>query len=790
MMKKYLMNGLAILGLGLVVASCSKETGLTEADYTENAEKVFGVKIDPNHDWNMTQEVNAEVKVNKGTGQTYTCTFYSNNPITESTRIYVAKDKIADGRSLLKNLVFAKGQNQIYVGLTDSKNYTIFKLADIIDGKLSVTFGTTDDSKAPDFRRSVTINGDNYANFSFPTDAELTAAYPKSIPSGAEEVVDLQSMDKYKTEEYNNAELWWIYYKNGAGFNYQVTKTGEATIGGGWKNEIDDQPATFNVYVSVNGDVTLKRSGTEHLNLYILSGNVTLDSNWGECGGIISVAAGATLNDTRDHIAHNSGIKLFNRGTVNATNSWHYQIGNKAIVFNEGTFVSTKDLVYNAGAGNTSYFYNYGEDAVLEAPAMELNSTCNFLTEGTVNISGDTKVTQEGIVWVNNGKYTTGSLKFSAKNCTFYNYCQLYVTGVTLFTDGEFNMMAGSYAEMYQGLFNNFIVNMLNNSTIYIKNGTQWGRQADGTYQGFRTKNASDVAYVKLGGTNYIPVQQEGALRFYGANMTFACESMLFFEYTNGINQYSTWNPGNYWGETNQQALNDKKDPRIEYNPGNASIATYNELSITSPEEGSCSATTEEEGEEEIEETPQIYTYAFEDTFMGDYDMNDVVIQVWEDAKNSSRLNVKLCCTGASYNLTVHLGNQALFNGKEVHQVLGGNAGKFINTGNSSSEKFETTSPVTTTIDKPSGFNPATADFWIDSPAGEIHVGPNTTRANSQIGNAPYAVMIPKAWAWPLEWTPVNEAYPNFADYAADSNANPDWYYRSAPGKTYSNYNN
>jgi hypothetical protein len=462
-------------------------------------------------------------------------------------------------------------------------------------------------------------------------------------------------------------------------------------------------------------------------------------------------------------------------------------------------------LSYRPGDANTSFFVNFGDDAELTASSMTLNSAGNFFNSGRANITGKTTVTQRDIYWVNSGSYTTGSMTFSAKNSTFYNYCQLVVNDLTLFLDGEFNLMEGSYTKMKHGLFDNFIVNMHNNSSIFITDGIQLDRQGDGTYQGFRATSDADVAYVKIGGTCYIPVQQEGALRFSGARLTFACEEMKFFEATNGIGLDSQWNPNNYWDETDQDKLDAKQDPRITYNPGNASQATYDELTIEEPAEGECSATPEENGEEEPNEGPQVYTFAFEDTFMGDYDMNDAVLQVWEDAEN---VYVKLCCTGASADLKAYLGDDELFGGQELHAALGGTKGKFINTGDAPANgggktmtdgdsKFESREPVTISLSKsnlPTDFVIADADFWILGPSGEIHVGDKTRHAaaawnNSfqpkwQEGNAPYAVMIPESWAWPKEWTPVTDAYEEFQGFAADKNVNTEWYKTPTVGVT------
>ena len=829
MMKKFLWNGMAALALVLMTASCSDNDFYSASSSRENAEKVFGVDIDPTHDWNMVQNVYADIRVNMGTGETYTYTIYSNDPITESKRIYLKKGTISDGGAFSTNVSCSSDKTQLYVGLTNAKKYTVFKLADIVNGKISVTFGVNGSSARSFTRAIATSNGDVYDKF--PSASDVAAYFPTAIPADAKTDAELEAEWKGKNAVDANGneiiaswggtiQMWDLYaiYLNMVGTvinNIKVTTPGEYSVGHNWANPAD---RVYNVYIAVGegNSLTLKRNGAEHVNFYILSGTITIDSSFGECGGIISVAAGATVNDQRTHIAHNDGVKVFNKGTYNATNTttyWNgsentsaFDIGNFCTFYNEGKFTCSSGLTYSPGDANDSYFMNLGDGAELNAPSMTLNSTGNFFNSGKVNIQGETAVTQARLYWVNDGSYTTGSMKFSAKNSTFYNYCQLKVDDTVNFLDGEFNLMDGSYVEIKQGLFNNFIVNMHNNSSIFIKEGSKWGRQGDGTYQGFRTTNDTDVAYVKIGGTSYIPVQQEGALRFSGAKLTFACQEMKFYENYDDINLSSNYSDINYSGETNQGLLFIKQDPRITYNPGNAQIATYAELDIVAPQEGACSATPEENGEDDPEESSQVYTYAFEDTYMGDYDMNDCVLQVWED---DEYVHVKLCCTGAAADLKVYLDDQELFGGLEVHAALGGTKGKFINTGvvstNSGSKedsKFEIQDAVVEDLLKSNlsqDFNIAAADFWIKGPSGEIHVGDRTHNAaawNSSFqpkweqGNAPYAVVIPGEWAWPMEWTPVIDAYEEFRGFAADKDTNITWYKNPTPGATYTQPNN
>ena len=372
-------------------------------------------------------------------------------------------------------------------------------------------FGSSTVAGARGTTRSISVNGDSYDKF--PSTSDIAGNFPTAIPENADEVSQLETLYKGTTAKDqwgNDQTLWGLYqiyaYKIVEGYNLKITQAGTVELGGtyqnaGWDNARGKNVIyPYNVYVDVDGDVTIRRAGSTHFNLYILRGNVTLEDNYGEQAGLISVAAGATLNDYRNSIAANQGISLFNRGTVNAKNAEKYDIGNFSKVYNEGKFNVTGALTYSPGDANDSYFMNLGDDAELTAPSMTLNSTGNFFNDGKVTIAGETSVTQARIYWVNAGHYTTGSMTFSAKNATFYNYCQLIVTGNAHMYDGEFNLMNNSYTEAATAEFDNFIVNMGSNSGINIKGATNWIAQGDGTYQGFRVFDGASGSYVRLGG--------------------------------------------------------------------------------------------------------------------------------------------------------------------------------------------------------------------------------------------------------------------------------------------------
>jgi hypothetical protein len=353
----------------------------------------------------------------------------------------------------------------------------------------------------------------------------------------------------------------------------------------------------------------------------------------------------------------------------------------------------------------------------------------------------------------------------------------LNVTGTTTFTDGKFNLMTGSYMKMQHGIFNNFIVDMYNNSMVYITDGTKWGRQGQGTFQGFRTVDDA-TACVVLDGNQYVPSHNGAAFHLQGAGLTAAISNMKFYDEFDELGVHSTWESVHYSTEVTLADLQGRQDGRITWDIHNANVTDIEGVSVTEPAEGQCSATIEEE-EYPIYDEPQVYSYAFEDQiYNGDYDMNDIVLKVtFPSTKNnkgeiiaidSTKLQITMVAAGATFKIKAFVGETALFDGKEIHNAFGVNQGVMVNTGNG---KAQTATPVVDVIDIPDGIIDAdgNADFsqldvwiWVNPETGydsETKIYYLTDKEKP----VPYAIMIPDDWRWPLERICVTEAYPGAA---------------------------
>ena len=584
--------------------------------------------------------------------------------------------------------------------------------------------------------RTITVNGDAYDKF--PSTSEISANFPTAIPEDAVEVSDL--LDKYQGQtvptQYGNTTLYDLYaiYANviKEGYNLKITSAGTFELGGNYQNAGWNGSANvaypYNVYVDVDGDVTLKRIGATHFNLYILRGNVTLGSDYGEQAGLISVAAGATLNDQRNSIAANQGVKLYNRGTINATNTQKYDIGNFCTVYNEGKFNVSGALTYSPGDANTSYFVNLGDDAELTAPSMTLNSSGNFFNSGKTTITGETKVTQAGIYWVNDGHYTTGSMVFSAKNATFFNYCQLKVIGNAHMYDGEFNLMANSYTEAGTADFDNFIVNMGNNSGFNVLGNTNWAAQGDGTYQGFRTTAGATNAYVRLGGTTTVAGHLH-SLELTG-NITYAINNIV-----------------------DKGAGNSGVQPTYVFNEGTTE-APFDKLTVT-PNATGCGATWIIDGGNGYQ--GRIMAEDLNAKQGTDFDFNDVVFD-WKIEGNKA--TIQLLAAGGIYPL--YVGDQ------EVHAKFGKSAGAdgnypMINTG---AGETGTAQPYTYTFPTGTDAKPINIPVVVEIDGTRIPL-------EASMGGAASKINTTTTTKWAKERADFRKAYSDFTKWVADENF--DW---------------
>lgn len=711
MKKKYLMNGMAVLALGLMAVSCSKEVEYSPEASKNHAEDVLGVTIDSNQDWKMSQDMTAYVTVNLGLDQEYTVLLYDKNPLYNSDASYFGKQRIKEGGTAAMTISVPAASDTYYVAVFDTKNRCVVKNATIVDGLLDVTFGNNT-ANAPrramesDYQGSYAKTAEDFLN---PTTGRDSYGNTWSLNTQTISVTEMEGYAMITDNDIKeNSTLTNLLYTDKGNYypGHSDGKHFRVSLGTEIK-QVFHVSGTYGVY----NDVVIYIQGKVHLNGNTLDGPTLVVASGGEIiidgntnmsnAGRIVVLPGGKISGKKDVVFNvNNGAPCYNAGTINFAGELNV---NGSDTYNCGTI--NVNVLRNTSGG---FFTNFG-----------------YITARTNTIQGD------------------------SYNSKVVNACYMHFTkdagvgSITLLDNSRIDVDGQLYMTGTNTLYH---LSEINCGSLYCQNAFIVG-PTDQEYAVLKTKK--------------MLVSHGGDFQAYN-NMYVDCNPDELYAYDGKTNYKKTYSANDY--------QNTAAGYIVKNNVPNWSTEATAVISIP---EGECTGAgyhPGDDGGDDIPGEPAVWTYAFEDSYYCDYDMNDVVIKVRENKDRVNKIDVTLCCTGANYNLYVYLKKTRLFGGNEVHSVLGGTAGKFINTGYSVSEKFERHDEYTTTIDKPSNFTFATADFWIKSPEGNIHVATS--------GQDPHGVVIPGDWQWPMEWVCIKDAYPNFVGFAADDthSTNVEWY--------------
>lgn len=174
---------------------------------------------------------------------------------------------------------------------------------------------------------------------------------------------------------------------------------------------------------------------------------------------------------------------------------------------------------------------------------------------------------------------------------------------------------------------------------------------------------------------------------------------------------------------------------------------------------------------------PQMFTYCFEDTEKGDYDMNDVVVKALR--KDETTIEYRLVACGAHDELFVkNLHCDAIDENKEVHMLFGKTPQDFINT-----QKDSNVSPVV-------GIRTVSKDFKLsEEPDNQrpyiVNRTKNLTIKLSKAGQDPHGIMVAYDFHYPLEKICVKDAYPLFNNWGTNPITSTWWYMSPYPDRVY-----
>jgi len=160
------------------------------------------------------------------------------------------------------------------------------------------------------------------------------------------------------------------------------------------------------------------------------------------------------------------------------------------------------------------------------------------------------------------------------------------------------------------------------------------------------------------------------------------------------------------------------------------------------------------------------YTFCFEDTPVGDYDMNDVVIRA--KRINETKVEYEVVACGAYDELFImNINGQVINSGVEVHRMFNKGPETYINT--LTGQSFTMVKDQVTVSSNFSFLDESTQPYIYDKTT-------DVTTKISRKGESPHGIMIPYSFRWPLEKVCVKDAYTQFNNWGQNPVTSTEWY--------------
>lgn len=836
MKKMYLMKGMAVLALGLVVASCNKmdfdQDAYQKAKEAESRQKFInnvmgGQDIDPNQTWSTTKSVSITVTPQKDG----ILKIYAANPIGNIVAPLYTTTAVA-GKETTFAVTRPADVEMLYATVLNEDGL----IADLL------AFNATEASAIVDMTDDTTTRSISRRAPQVPTaPGYATETNPITQPSNKQKTVAIGDMPTA-----NNAEVavnsdvttnWNYNYQETVYIGPNVT----FTIGNdheGFKTGAKIYMARGSKIVALgktfslgNNTVLYNDGGT------IEAKDISLD------GGILWNKGTITLSNGMWYSANNAAY-VYNSGTISAYNGC--SLNKNGILWNEGTFTSTNGNLASEAADNKStapYIYNSGtistqnmnlnKYAVLwnngittvahdlkggndetqiynavghsiTAASFEFNNNNQLLwNDGTVTINGAINIYNSNAAVMNHG--TLNGASFDGKaGAKFYNAvgCTVNISGLTeiknsnspWLNDGTYN--SGTFKVDGGGnqVFNNCRLNVTGKFTMGNNDGSRFVLQGDASVV-CDSFDWNGDNYFFMGGGSLLKVAKtlksnntNSDKGFFNTTSEYAVISAKAITTDNPNGQWRAWYEGKIYVDT------DEHFALIKINDGQSNMKLADGALLTGKqgtapvewEESTCRP--EYKGKKKDPDPVMYYYYAFEDLgAIGDFDFNDVVLRV--SAPNNGELTVQLCAAGGTLESQVIYNEQPL--GTEVHKAfgveLGGGNSDMVNTGYT---KHDFVTLGTVTVDNSADMKNLPFGIVVKGNDGK---SVKVTNEVDHKGTAPLMIMVsgyPEGdnagkWFWAKERVNISVAYPQFGAWGADVQTNQNWYQNYVDGSVW-----
>lgn len=714
------MKGMAALALLAGFSSCVKDvdgssSGINEEQKAkENAELQLGFMIPDGQTWDMASQVTTNISVNLGLDQEYTVGIYDKNPLYDSSAKFFAMETVKEGKALSTSFTLPNSLEKVYVATYDSKNRSVVNTVDVKNGQIVANIGgasaaatsraAENASVYPDYVKTL----DNYLN---PKKARnSTGSWDLNTRQiSVEEMQKYAALTEASFQEVSGRTLSDLQYTSGGNF-YIAHSDGMH-----FRIPADEEITTV---FNINGTY-----GVTNERVIYIEGKLHLNGNTLNGPTLVVASGGEIVIDGTTNMSNAGRIVVMPGGKITGAAGKSFNVNNGAPCYNAGSIEFNGELNVNG-----SDFYNNGTIVV---DVLRNTSGGIFTNFGHITARTNTGAGDSYNSTIINGCYMHFTENAGIGTLTLLDNSRLDVDG-----RAEFNQAT-------QTLYNQSEINV---GELFVTSTTFSGPTAQGSF-----------AIVKTGkifiGRSGDVTTQNNVYFDWDTNEVYHKDNGKYTDGETNVYSEAYWLIHNqitkYTSENSSTLIIPKGDcTGMGYNPGGGGGKIYGD--------------------------PAVYTYAFEDqTLNTDYDMNDVVLKVSYVVKeegtgenagkviyDKKQLKVQLVAAGATYDIKAKIGDNYLFDGKEIHAAMGQNKGYMINTGGTGGNSISGVAPAECTVAVPAGWNGKFEEL-------PVSIEVSTTKKTYAFPNNdiyPHVVMIPVDWAWPIERVNIKDAYPGTTD--------------------------
>ena len=564
-------------------------------------------------------------------------------------------------------------------------------------------------------------------SFTFPTTPEASI-YAESVPEGVIYEGDLNNPWNAGQKVQNYDQVY-----NQSTFPKAIWVDANAPT-----MQFDNANTQNDISVYVVGEVAptslYLRAGCK---LYLTKGaKLTLpgtDYSFGQNNMQVYVADGAELICNGQ--LQFSTSKLYNNGKVTANT---IDVAGTGMIYNsaKGTIKTTGVIKYSNAE---SVVVNDGK---IEAAYLGTEGGSKFMNNGITDLSGDTEISSNDNIWVNNGKYITENFTYTAGSAEVINNCMLTVRnkfyiGLGSTTTNGFKVDGGVLTKDFEahGPANIF---MASNTVFKVTNQAKMEITVVGN--GIYGPESGDYAVFQA--KNIVGLEDNNYCVSYFNKLCVVADTHFAHAYLDGTSDAAKANGGV------------GNNPTYYFDPATVKMCVNGTNPDFSIAETECNPGIEGDTEE-IQYAVRIIC---EDLGASDdFDFNDVV---FDALIKDGKTYIKVLAAGGTLPLTVA--------GKEVHDIFGVSTTTMVNTQPNAHNATKTDKQEFVIDQAYPSYKDIPVMVGVDANANPM-TNEGMTTLKAEKGAAPQKIAVDTNFEWCDERQQIEDKYTNFGEYVQKS---------------------